>query len=329
MALGAGLFWLAIKDAPVTKIIEEFKKANYFWIGLSIIVMVLSHWFRALRWNLLINTLNFNPKTRITFFAVMVGYFANLAVPRLGEVTRCGVLSKHEKMPINSVIGTVIAERTFDMITLLFIILITILAQLDFLGDFMYKHIVDPLLSKFPSGTVAIITLSFIFIALVGMTILAYKLLRPKIRHTKFYQKFRDIVLGFWTGIKTIKNVKSKKTFLFYSLLLWASYLFTIYICFQAMTETSGLSVMDALTILAIGSIGVLAPTPGGIGAYQYMVGLSLTGLFLVDKIPAYSFANIIYFAQWIMIVLLGGTAWLWLVISEKRKKNEQIRTGK
>jgi glycosyltransferase 2 family protein len=325
LSLGAGLFWLAIKDADIKKILEEFKKANYFWVGISIIVMVLSHWFRALRWNLLINTMNHKPKQITTFYAVLIGYFVNLAIPRLGEVTRCGVLSKHEKIPVNAVIGTVIVERAFDMICLFIIILLTILAQLDFLGGFIDQHIITPMSLKFSSGAAVILMIVGFFVAVGLLCFLIYKFIFPRISHKSFYIKTKEIVLGFWTGIKTIIHLKTKKRFLFYSFLIWFCYMLTIYICFNAIEETAGLSIMDAVTILAIGSIGTLAPTPGGIGAYQFMVGLTLTKLFLIGKIPALSFANIIYFAQWIIIVILGTISWMILFASQKRQKNEPI----
>lgn len=327
LSLGVGLFWLAIKDADIRKILEEFKKANYFWVGISVIVMIFSHWFRAIRWNLLINTMNHKTKSVTTFYAVMVGYFANLAVPRLGEVTRCGVLSEHEKIPVNSVIGTVIAERAFDMICLGIIMVLTILAQLDFLGTFFNKHIFGPIFSNFSNGASVMALIVAFFVVIGALSFIAYKIVLPQIRHKNAYIKTKETILGFWTGVKTILQLKTKLRFLFYSFMMWLCYMLTIFICFYALEETSGLTVMDAVTILAIGSIGTLAPTPGGIGAYQYMVALALTGLFHIDKIMALSFANIVYFAQWFMIVLLGIVSWTILFSSsKKRKKDEQNR---
>ena len=140
--MGGILLWLALRGKDINKSLTEIKNANYTWIVLAILTMLLSHVVRALRWNQLLDTLDVKTKTHTTFYAVMIGYFVNNAVPRLGEITRCGVLSRHHKVPLNSVIGTVIAERAFDMFTMFLILLITILSQLHFLGDFIYQNII-------------------------------------------------------------------------------------------------------------------------------------------------------------------------------------------
>ena len=105
---------------------------------------------------------------------------------------------------------------------------------------------------------------------------------------------------------------------------MWLMYFMTIYVCFFSIKATSGLTIIDGITILAIGSIGVLAPTPGGVGAYQYIVVITLIGLFKIDKISASTFANIVYFSQWFMIITFGGLSWIILFLSQKRiNKNE------
>src|SRR5208283_3144122 len=151
-----------------------------------------------------------------TFYAVMIGYFVNNAVPRLGEITRCGVLARHHKVPLNSVIGTVIAERAFDTITMLIILIITILSQLNFLGNFIYEHILSP----FSNHTSVLYFMAGGFIAFCLILLFLYRLFLPKLRKLKLFHKLLDIINGFWEGIKTIKNVKHKNIFLFYSLLM-------------------------------------------------------------------------------------------------------------
>lgn len=328
--MGIGLFWLAIKGKDINEILEGFKDANYAWIGLSVVFMIASHIIRAMRWNLLIRTLNFKPQTITTFYAVMIGYFVNLAVPRLGEISRCGVLSKHDKVPVNSLFGTVIAERTFDVITLFVIILITIFAQFGFLSTFIKTNIILPLEQKFSGNAVFIIAGAIFLLIMAFAAFYLYRIFKRKVvEHTVAFT-IKNIIDGFIKGILTIKCVENKKLFLFYSVLMWLMYYLTIYIAFFAMKATSGLQPIDALTVLVIGSIGVLVPTPGGIGAYQFFVSLSLTALckskyheFAIDTSQAFSFANLIYFTQWIMMIIVGGFSWIMLFLSQKRIKNE------
>jgi len=319
LAIGGVLLWLALRGEDINKSLIEIKNADYTWIALAIVAMLLSHVVRALRWNQLLDTLNIKTKTHTTFYAVMIGYFVNNAVPRLGEITRCGVLARHHKVPLNSVIGTVIAERAFDILTMFLILLITILSQLYFLGDFIYENIIYPITPKFQSIASAFLTIGISFIGLCLIFIILYRVLLPKLRKVNLFHKIIDIIKGFWEGIKTIKNIKHKYLFIFYSLLMWWLYTFTIYLCFSAISATEHLSFIDALTIMAIGSIGTLVPTPGGIGAYQYFVILALTSLFFIEKNTASAFANLVYFTQWLMINIVGGLSWFILFLSQRR----------
>ena len=120
----------------LNKVGRDLAGANYFWVGLSLIMALISHWYRALRWNLLINTLGYKPRAIITFYSVLIGYLANVAVPRLGEVTRCGVLSKSENIPADKLFGTVLLERGIDLLCLLALVIIAFVLQLDVLSGF-------------------------------------------------------------------------------------------------------------------------------------------------------------------------------------------------
>lgn len=320
LAIGVVLFWLAFRGENINEIFLEIKNANYTWIVLAIIIMFLSHIVRAMRWNQLLDTLHIKTKTHTTFYAVMIGYFVNNVVSRLGEITRCGVLARHHKVPVNSVIGTIIAERAFDILTMFIILLITILSQLYFLGDFIYEHLVYPITTKFSSSISALLIIGGGFIGICLLFFFLYRLFLPKLRKMKLFHKILDLVKGFWQGIKTIKNVKHKNLFIFYSVLMWGLYTLTIYLCFQSITATKHLTFIDALTIMALGSIGTLVPTPGGIGAYQYFVTLALIALFFIEKSTASAFANLVYFTQWLMINIIGSISWVLLFLSDKKK---------
>lgn len=324
LAIGAVLFWLSFSGENINESLLKIKDANYTWIALSVIVMLLSHIVRALRWNQLLDTLNVKTKIRTTFYAVMIGYFVNNAVARLGEITRCGVLARHHKIPVNSVFGTVIAERAFDILTMFIILLITILAQLSFLSDFISENIInrinESISAKFSSNTSAWLIIGGGFIVFCFIIFSLYRLLLPRLRKMKLFHKILDLIKGFWQGIKTIKNIKHKKLFIFYTLLMWGFYTLTVYVCFQSMDATKHLTFFDALTLMAIGSIATLVPVPGGIGAYQFFVGKALISLYYIENSTAEAFAHLIYFTQWFMINILGGISWIILFLSDKKK---------
>lgn len=288
--------------------------------------MIFSHIIRAIRWNQLLNTLNIKTTTGTTFCAVMIGYFVNNAVPRLGEISRCGILARYHKVPVNSVIGTMIIERTFDTLTMFVILLITILSQLQFLGDFINDKLLSPITARFSSNTSAMLIICGAFLGLCLLFFFLYRLFLPRLRKFKLFHKTCDIIRGFWEGVKTIKNIKNKFLFLFYSVFMWVLYTITIYFCFKSINATSQLTIIDALTIMSLGSIGTLVPTPGGIGAYQYFVTLSLIALYSIEKNTASAFANLVYFSQWFLVNIIGGLSWGVMIVLQKRMvTNESI----
>jgi glycosyltransferase 2 family protein len=324
LAIGGVLLWLALRGKDINKSLTEIKNADYTWIAFAIVAMIASHIVRALRWNQLLNTLNIKTRTDTTFHAVMIGYFVNNAVPRLGEITRCGILANHHKVPVNSVIGTVIAERAVDILTMVVILLITIFSQLQFLSNFLQDKVIGPIANKFSIHSSGMFLLLGGVIGVCIVFFILYRLFLPRLRKLKFFHKTLDVVKGFWEGVKTIKNVKHKYLFLFYSILMWLLYTITIYLCFNSISATKDLAFIDALTIMALGSIGTLVPTPGGIGAYQYFVTISLIALFAIEKNTASAFANLIYFSQWLLINILGGLSWgIMIVLQKKINKDE------
>ena len=159
LLLGVLFLWLVFRNLKGDDIIAELRDANYFWNGLCMIAGILSHLARAARWNILIRSMGHKTRLSTTFYAVMTGYLANMAVPRLGEVTKCGVLSKKQNIPFTALLGTVIAERLFDMIVLFTIIFFVIIFQLDLVGKFVEDKIFSGMFSHFENNLVPILIL--------------------------------------------------------------------------------------------------------------------------------------------------------------------------
>ncbi len=305
-------------------IADQIKHANYWWVGLSIVLGIISHIFRALRWNLMINSLGYKTKTSTTFYAVMVGYLANTAIPRLGEITRCGVLSKKDKIPFDSLFGSVIAERVFDVLVLAVIMFAVIIFQLDLLGGFIDKYVFSPLDSKFSNNsTVLIVLVSGIIIFLI-LLIVFLKKYKQRLKKLSFYSKLEGFFSGLLDGIKTILRIKTKALFLFYSIMIWACYSLMTYFSFFALTATAKLNVVDGMTVMSLGSLGIIAPVPGGIGAYHFIVKAVLVELYKIPSEPAASYATILHTAQTIMIILVGAFSYLMLMLLSRKLKNEK-----
>ena len=174
LAIAALLLWLAFRGQDLNLIWQQLLKANYTWVLLSVFASILAHYARALRWKMLIKPLGYSPKNSNMFHSVMIGYLANLAVPRMGEVSRCGVLTRTDKIPLNSLIGTVIIERIIDVLFLLGILLLSILIEYNTIQEFLFTNIINPFLGKFQNASSTILML----ILVILMMGLAFYLLR-------------------------------------------------------------------------------------------------------------------------------------------------------
>ena len=170
LTIGLFLFWLVYKDQPLDEIVEALKEANYFWIAVSLILSLLSHLSRAIRWNLLINPLGYKPKLLNSFFAVMVMYLSNLAIPRSGEIARCSILKKYEKVPLTQLLGTVVVERVIDFIMLLTLLLIVLISQMGVVLEFVHNNPGIELKINSLLQIKYLVILAIMFLALIGFT---------------------------------------------------------------------------------------------------------------------------------------------------------------
>lgn len=305
--LCAFLIWLSLKDvsqADIEKIKFSVSKANYLLLIPIVIMGILSHWSRAVRWKYLMEPLNMYPSTTNTFLSVMIGYLANMFLPRFGEVIKCTILSKYEKIPADKLIGTIITERAFDVVCLLLIFVITFFVQVDLAGEYL-----STLWQKYSaqkeggSG-------NLILWCIVGIAILVF-LFRNKIKQLSLFVKIRQIILNVVAGIMSFKNMKNKKGFIFHTILIWSLYLGMIVLGFKSIPETSMLGFKTGFSVLSFGSIGMIA-TPGGMGAYTLLVN-EIVSLYGIGKAMSLAISWIIWLVPTI-IILLGGSISLLLI---------------
>jgi len=308
--------YLVYRDQNIEEMKDYLRKANYFWVGLSLFLGFFSHLFRALRWNLLIHPLGYKPRLKNTFMSIWVMYLANLALPRLGEVSRCGIVKKYEKISFTKLLGTVVVERTIDMLMLVFLFFLTLLLQFDVILKFF------PFISQKFSGIFnsAIIYLVFAIIGIGGILLLY--IFRHKIKQLSIYQRIRDLFVKFFEGIKTVKRMEKKGLFIFYSFMIWLLYFFMLYVCFFSLEITSNLSMLACLSMLVTGSFGMVAPVQGGIGAWHFMIAQTLV-LYGVPFSQGTTFAFIAHTSNTLLLILGGFVSLLLLPLLN----NKQIST--
>ncbi|SFE92473.1 hypothetical protein SAMN05518672_11278 [Chitinophaga sp. CF118] len=316
LAIGLGLIWLVthnLTEKEKQDIVMAFKRANYWLIIPVILVGVASHWYRAVRWKLLMAPLGYKPTTLNTFFAVMVGYLVNLAIPRLGEVTRCGIVARYEKVPVDKLVGTMIAERAVDLLLLILIMIGTVVVQIDLVSAFFIEHVVKPVQGK--ADKVGGINGWIILAVAVVIIVLIFLGIRILSR-SKVGLAIKNMARGVWTGFLSIGKMEKKGWFIFYSILIWALYFTMMYLGFMCMEETRNLGLKAALSVLAFGSVGMIV-TQGGIGAYQLIVQETLL-LYGVAYTTGYAFGWIVWSAQTLLVVILGFGSLIALPIYNK-----------
>lgn len=313
-AIGIGLVWLSIhnipdKDIETTK--QSFKNADYFIVTVSALISIFAHVLRAWRWNSMLQPLGHSISFKNSFAAVMIGYVVNYAVPRAGELSRCGVAARYEKIPFTAALGTVITERIIDLLLFLLLFLITLAVQFTELTGLTNMYVVHPLSIKFHALLNNKIYL-VIFVIIISGCLAALFLLRGKIR-SLLSGKLGKTLKNFADGLRSIKDLKSPFVFVLLSLLIWLMYFLSLYVCFWSFEETKVLGLKPALSVLLFGTIGVMF-SPGGIGAYQIIATQVLLFYGMANSISI-AFPWIVWGAQFIAILVIGGLCFLLLPI--------------
>ncbi|HMN32722.1 MAG TPA: lysylphosphatidylglycerol synthase transmembrane domain-containing protein [Chitinophagaceae bacterium] len=299
----AFLIWLTVKDLnqeDIQKIKFSISQAKYLLLIPIIIMGFVSHWSRAVRWKYLIESLDFHPKTMNTFFAVMVGYLANLAFPRLGEVLKCTILARYEKIPADKLVGTIIAERAFDMLCLVILFIVTFLVQID-----LAAHYFNELISRFNQNSDSSFLKMYWLLGALVLLILLLFIFKSYIKNSNVFKKVENIIQNILSGILSFKNMKNQKGFVFHTVLIWAMYFGMIQLGFYSIGETSVLTYKTAFSVLSFGSVGMIL-TPGGIGAYTLLVQ-EIISLYGIENAFSVAISWIIWLVPTI-IILIGGT---------------------
>ena len=322
LAIGAALLYLAFRGVDFEQLWENFRNARYIFILLYLMFGFFSLLSRAWRWNLLIEPLDHRPSFHNSFYSLSIGYMANFAFPRIGEITRCGTLSKAEKIPVDKLFGTVIAERVTDLFMVFILLLVLIIGRFDFFGTFIKNNIFDPLIEKLNESVGGSWLLILIAVGIPILLVLLYFLFRSRLSKIRIIQKIKSFIKGIVDGLKSIYTMKRRWSFLLHSIIIWGSYWLMTYAALFALPATSELQLIDALFLLVVGSFGFIVPVQGGIGAYHYIVALGLT-LYAVPREDGLAYATLTHGSQMIMLIALGLISMMLMFAVQKKAKKE------
>lgn len=297
--LGIGVLYLAFKGQDLSRIWQEIKSADFLWVIISAFTVLLAHVVRALRWKMLYHSIQYKVSFWNAYHAVMVGYLANLALPRFGEIGRCSVIRRTEKVPMFASIGTVITERLFDVLILLLSGLTMLIFQYDVVYDFLYNSIYLSFAEKIKS-------INYFWI--IGIVLVSAFLLIAAIYflRKKFSKKLLRIIVSLRQGFGSYSKLTQKGLFLSYTFLMWSLYFLSMFFAFSAIEATSSLQFNAAFTALVFSSFAMVAPVQGGIGVFHWMVAKSLV-LYTVSFNDGLAYATIIHSSQVLLILVFGS----------------------
>lgn len=317
LSIGIALAWFSWAQIPADKM-ESFTNAiknAQFWLFIPVFfVLSASHWLRAYRWKLLIQSLQYHPSLLNTFFAVMIGYLANLAVPRLGEVLKCTLLAKYEKVPADKLIGTIVVERAFDVLCLLLVFILALVFQYNIVFQFAQKYVWEPVTAKWQAMN---ITQAAISITLCVLVFFALAWLAKRYVKNGFVVRLKSIFQNIGKGITSVKTLQNPIGFIASTLGIWVLYVAGTFVGFYATQGTEHLGLPVAFTALAFGSVGMIV-TPGGIGAYAIFLALAMQENGISYEL-GYANGTLQWFAQFLVVLVVGVLSAAFLPIINKK----------
>lgn len=313
--IGGLLLYFTYKDTPLSELWDQITQAKWWIIAISFIMGYLAIISRGLRWNLLLEPMEYRAKAWHCIHSVSFGYFANTFVPRSGEVARCVALNQTDDVPVDRLIGTVIMERIVDSCMLLIFLSLAVFSHLDAFARLMeFTDVGDG------SGVLKLLMIGG---GVVVFLLALFLLLRKHLMKSKLVNKVLGFLMGMKDGLQSLFKMKRRAAFLGHTFFIWGMYYLMAYIVFFALPDTRHLSMLDGLFIVVAGGLGMVFPSPGGTGSYQYAVMLGFIALGLSEQIGVL-FGTIVWATQTIMILSTGLVASLALFLARKKKARLQ-----
>ena len=285
---------------------------DYGWIALSLLFGVFANLFRGWRWRLALEPLGEYPKTANCVYAIFISYASNLVIPRVGEVTRCGVLSKYDGISFPKSLGTVVSERMIDTLCVGLITGGVLLLQMPVFATFFAETgtNVGRYAEVLTSGHFYLIIL-----CVLAILVLAFFL----IRNIALFAKLKGILQNVWQGIVALKDIRQIPLYIIYTLGIWVCYFLEFYLAFFAFDFSAGLGISAGLVMFVVGTLAVIVPTPNGAGPWHFAV-MTMMMLYGVGKEDAGIFALLVHGIQTFLLILLGIYGLLALPFTNKTK---------
>ena len=299
LLLGAFILVWVYRDFNFQRVGEVLTGGmDYGWIAVSLVFGVFANLFRGWRWKLALEPLGEYPRTSHCVYAIFISYASNLVIPRVGEVTRCGVLSKYDGVSFSKSLGTVVSERMIDTLCVGLITGLVLLSQMPVFATFFAETgtNVGRYAEVLTSGHFYLIILCALAILVLGFFL---------IRNIALFAKLKGILQNVWQGVVALKDIKHIPLYIIYTVGIWVCYFLEFYLAFYAFGFSAYLGVSAGLVMFVVGTLAVIVPTPNGAGPWHFAV-MTMMMLYGVGKEDAGIFALLVHGIQTFLLILLG-----------------------
>ncbi|MCE3076835.1 lysylphosphatidylglycerol synthase transmembrane domain-containing protein [Chryseobacterium gwangjuense] len=270
LAIAGFFLWFALKGLDFKVIQKSISKANYWWVLFAACFGIAAYWFRAIRWNLMLEPMGYQISNSNSLWSLSFGYLMNLTIPRSGEVARATALYGVEKVPVDQSFGTIILERVVDLVCMLAFLALTLLFKGDVIVSFYKSSGIDINPNKI---------LLILGVLVVGAVL--FFVFKKRLANVPVLDKIIKFIDGIIQGLTSIFKLKQKVKFILYTIGIWVSYYFAAYLVCFALPETSGFTFDDGFLILVVGTLGMIVPASGGIGAFNLAMKFGFMALFI------------------------------------------------
>ena len=318
LGISAALMWYAIRGQDLSRVGQSIRSAHYSWLLLGLVLSALGYFSRAYRWQMQLAASRTPAGYWPTYHAMMVGYLANLVLPRAGEVIRCSVLRRSSQVPVQVALGTVVTERVIDVLVLLLLLGATLLLDFKTFWTFVTTNLLGgkaDVLTRNPTPLLLAAGAALVLLAAAG-----YALFRnlERLRQHALFNKVATFMKGLLTGFLSVLKLENKGAFLLHTVFTWAVYYFITFLAFQCFPDTMGLGWKAGLAVLTFGTFGMAAPVAGGIGPYHVLVQ-SVLLVYGVSKEAGIAYALVVHGAQTLLVVLMGGISFVAVAAADRR----------
>ena len=317
LSISVALMWYAVRGQDLSRIGHYIATANYFWLVLTLSLSVLGYLSRAYRWKMQLDaSANPSPYWPV-YHAMMVGYLANLVLPRMGEVIRCSVLRRTEGVPVQVALGTVVTERVIDVLVLLGLLGSVLLLDFNRFWAFTTEKLLGGRYDALARNRTPLLIAAVIAVLLLTGVIFTLFRNLERLRQNAFFSKAIVFVKGLLAGVFSVLKMERKGVFLLHTAFTWTVYFLMDYLAFFCFRDTYNLDLRAGLAVLTFGAFGMAAPVAGGIGPFHVLVQAVLLA-YRISPEAGIAYALVVHGAQTLLVVLMGGISFVAVAAADK-----------